>query len=381
MQSVGSVPDPRSFPLRGGDALATYPSWQAWAEVSMSAATRAEREVAHTLLRAALVEALRARKIDAMESTLNSAQSAAHYRHLWRALGAAWRDCIAVANTQVVAQEFAMAVVIVAAADIAVEVAGILSNVAQLAELLKLHGGLAGNRSFGLANVLAGVDALSLRAILCRGTWSGDFEIPTGHRDVIPSPIAVTPGQQGAHLRFLIGSALASPHSALFEEQTVGTWGMPVAQWLSRELSTGGVQLLALPRPPSDPFSALRQGRLAHREVALQLFASTAIRKLRADFGEPDAVISGHRIDSGGELRLSLSSPFGERDAEGFRCPLYPDDRLEDVLTMIVDLLRACRVVNIRVLPQVHPDRDSQTGLPLFFRADTIGDAEAVSSH
>jgi hypothetical protein len=89
---------------------------------------------------------------------------------------------------------------------------------------------------------------------------------------------------------------------------------------------------------------------------------------LRADFGEPSAVISGHRIDGGGEIRLSLSSAFAGRDAEGFCCPLYPVDRVQDVLTMIVDLLHACRVLDIRVLADVHPDRDPRTGLKLPFR-------------
>ena len=68
----------------------------------------------------------------------------------------------------------------------------------------------------------------------------------------------------------------------------------------------------------------------------------------------------------------SLSSPFGERDAEGFRCPLHPFERIEDVVKNVVDLLQACRVTDVRVLPGIHPDRDGTTGLPLFFRADAL---------
>ena len=73
-----------------------------------------------------------------------------------------------------------------------------------------------------------------------------------------------------------------------------------------------------------------------------RLFASNAIRKLRASVGEPSAVISAHRAagaPGGGELRLSLSSPFEPRDAEGFRCPLYPLDRVADVVAMLRGLL------------------------------------------
>jgi len=63
--------------------------------------------------------------------------------------------------------------------------------------------------------------------------------------------------------------------------------------------------------------------------VPLLLFAGNAIRRIRAAVGEPTAVISAHRAPDapgGGELRLSLSSPFDPRDAEGFRCPLHPLD-------------------------------------------------------
>jgi hypothetical protein len=154
-----------------------------------------------------------------------------------------------------------------------------------------------------------------------------------------------------------------------------------LAQSLSRQLAAEGRQLLALPRAPADPLSALHQGRLAHREVALQLSATSAIRKLRADSGEPTAVLSAHQLDGGAEFRLSRSSSVGERDAEVFRCPLYPFARVEDVLTMIVERLRACRVMDIRVLNHVHPDQDRRTGLTLLFRADAIGAAASVADH
>ena len=379
--SVQSIPDPRSFPLREGGSAPHYPQWHAWAALSLAAATGQEREAADGQLRGAMVDALRARQIAGIEATLNAAVSAAVYRHLWRALIAAWRDSAARADTQVIAHGFAFPVVVVAAAGTAIELPGILRDAPQIVELLQQHGSLAGNRNFGIANVLAGTDALGLDAIPRWLVWRGVLDSVAALHDVPPSPIVIAAGREGAHLRFLIGTALAAPHAALFDEWTVGVWGIPLAQSLSRQLAAEGVQLLALPGAPTDPLSALHQGRLAHREVALQLFASSAIRKLRAEFGEPIAVISAHRIDSGGELRLSLSSPFGERDAEGFRCPLHPFDRVEDVLTMIVELLHACRVMDVRVLTHVHPDRDLRTGLTLLFRADAIGAAESVADH
>jgi hypothetical protein len=83
----------------------------------------------------------------------------------------------------------------------------------------------------------------------------------------------------------------------------------------------------------------------------------------------------------GGELRLSLSSPLEPRDAEGFRCPLFALDRVADVATMLLDLLRDCRVTDVRLLRAVYPDRAPGTGLPLLFKPDTIPDGEVGVVH
>jgi hypothetical protein len=129
---------------------------------------------------------------------------------------------------------------------------------------------------------------------------------------------------------------------------------------------------------------ALQHGRAAQREVGAQLFASNAIRRFRARVGEPSAVISAHRCASafgGGELRLSLSSPFDMQQAEGFRCPLFPPDRAADVATMLLELLHDCRVSDVRVIGSAQPDKDAGTGLPLLFRADAVPEGEKVVFH
>jgi hypothetical protein len=133
--------------------------------------------------------------------------------------------------------------------------------------------------------------------------------------------------------------------------------------------------ILALPRAPRAPLIALQEGRAAQREVAAQLFASDALRRLRSAVGEPAAVISAHRCPTacgGGELRLSLSSVFDSRQAEGFRCPLFAGERVGDVASMLAALMDDCRVADVQVLPSVHPDRDPTTGLTLLFKAESL---------
>ena len=129
---------------------------------------------------------------------------------------------------------------------------------------------------------------------------------------------------------------------------------------------------------------ALQQGRTVQRAVGAQLFASNAIRRLRASVGEPCAVISAHRCPTapgGGELRLSLSSALDPRQAEGFRCPLFPTDSAGDVVSMLIELLHDCRVNDVRVRDGIHADRDASTGLTLLFKSDVAAAHEATSLH
>ena len=67
-------------------------------------------------------------------------------------------------------------------------------------------------------------------------------------------------------------------------------------------------------------------------------------------------MISAHRMaDGSGEVRLSLSNPFDEKGAEGFRAELYATDRAQDVAVLMQDLLRECNVQSVTTLADVFP--------------------------
>ena len=203
-------------------------------------------------------------------------------------------------------------------------------------------------------------------------------------RAFVPTPLVYHAGREAVHLRFLVGGAVAKPGVDLTADTGVGKWGVPLVRELVAQLASEHSKVLALPRAPQRLLPAVAQGRAAQREVSAQIFASNAIRRLRGTVGEPTAVISAHRAPDapgGGELRLSLSSPFDPAAAEGFRCPLYPLDRVGDVVSMLVGLMRDCRVTDIRTLAGVHADRDAGTGLPLLFKPDTIPAAIEAAVH
>lgn len=392
MPAAHAIPDPRTFPApdaAGPETARLY----ALAGESQAATTGDVAAAADAVLAAALRALVEAGDGTGLAALFAGAPSVAVHRHLWRLLAGVVAAVPAAGGGGMAVTVFALPVVVVAAIeggdrDAALTLPCVLEAPTALGDVLREHRALGGNRNFGLANVLVGTDAIDLARLPALLAWRGLPETAAGPagtaRALAPLPIALAGGGESVHLRFVIGSAVAAGGVDLLGDDRVGAWGTPFARMLGRELAAPGASVLALPRAPQTLLSAVHHGRVAQREVGAQLFVSNAIRALRAAVGEPTAVISAHRASDaagGGELRLSLSSAFAPRDAEGFRCPLYPLDRPGDVAAMLVDLLRDCRVTDIRVLGGVHADRAAGAGLPLLFRPDTIPGGTAVTLH
>lgn len=385
-----AIADPRDFP--GADAVPPdIAALYRQAETSLAATTGQDADAADRASGSALAARL-AGDGATLATIMANAPSVAVARHLWRLLDA---HCGPVSDpgAGVAATVFAIPVVIVAGVEGAATggaLPGILPEPDALAAILREHRALGGNRTFALASALVAVDAIDIVRL---PEWLAWQRLPDAASDpraagaawaartLAPSPIPLVPGRETVSLRFVMGTALAKPGVDLLADPTVGKWGIPFTRALDRQIGGGSLPVLALPRAPQRLLPAVQQGRAAQREVSAQLFVGNALRRLRAAVGEPAAVISAHRAPGapgGGELRLSLSSPFEPRDAEGFRCPLYPLDRAADVAAMLVQLLRDCRVTDVRVLAGVHPDRNPGTGLRLLFKPDTIPPAAVL---
>jgi hypothetical protein len=370
------IDDPRAFPDPAA-APTEAARLHALAIASQAAATTQESVAIDTEIRPALGALLVPGRGEDLATAFATAPSAAAYRHLWRLLVECERVPGPAGTVSVTV--FALPVIVVAGIDGGSEghatLPCMLADVTTLADILREHRALAGNQSFALANVLVStraIDLAQLPGLLARRALT---EAAAPAHALEPAPIALRGGPESVHLRYLVGSALAAPGADLLRDAEVGTWGMPLAQALGRQLAAPGTSVLALPRAPGSLLQAMRQGRSAQREVGVHVFAANAIRKLRVSVGEPTAVISAHRAPdalNGGELRLSLSSPFDPREAEGFRCPLYPQENMADVVAMLTGFLAECRVQDVRVVPGVHADRDLETGLPLLFKGDGL---------
>jgi len=384
--SVAGLPDPRVWPALEGDACNATPGSTLQRAAALhrvvtqaleSATSRDEALRDAEATRA--IRALLAEGGEALDKAFAFAPSVAVARHLSRLLANIERGTPE-QNESLRTVLFAIPIVLVTALDAgapSLTLSGVLSQAPALEALLRDANEFGGAQTFTLSSALVGMETIdigALPALLARSRLHDADDPGAGLMaviDVEPSPIVVDSRAERVHLRFAVGAVLATPRTDPFATSVIARWGMPFAQLLVRDLTVPGVSLLALPRFVERLVRAAQSGRTAHREVAAQLFASNAIRKFRATVGEPHAVISAHRcIDAPGqrELRLSLSSPFAAREAEGFRCPIYPYETVHDAASMLVTLLRDCRIERIDVREGIHADVDSITGGRLFFK-------------
>ena len=369
-------PDPR--PARG-DAPAVAPPWYALAERLLASPGGADTDRVSAALEEALGQALESAPAD-VQRAIEAAPSPAVARQLWRTTDTVFARKPGLAANAVDVTPFAIPVVVLAGrtAPGTAHLPGVLRDPRGIARTLAESRALGGSETVAVSEVLVAADALTIANL---PAWQALRRLPDaafppgGNALFIAAPIAVESGPERVHLRFIVGSALAGAGRDLLGGAAAGGWARRLSAALGQALATEGTTLLALPRGAGRPLPARHQGLLAQRDVSAQVFATNAIRKFRASVGEPTAVVSAHHAadaPGGGELRLSLSSVFAPRDAEGFRCPIYPIESVTVPLRMLLDLLNDCRVSDVRLVAGVHPASAPGSAMPLFFRPETI---------
>lgn len=382
--SVSELHDPRLWPCPPIGARRPYDDVQR----AIEAPTARDADAFDARTREWLAGMLAVGKGSGLASIFTHAPSPALARHLRRLLADIEHgDPASVGRLRTTL--FAIPVVLVAALEMpaaAQTLDGILPDVDALAAILREAQAFGGCETFALSSSLAATEAIDVGALPSLLAFGALAHEAAQHApralDLAPAPIRVEGTLERVHLRFIAGAVLTPPHADALSTSTIGQWGTPLARALTQSLASPGVAVLALPRPPQRFVGAVQSGRAAQREVSAQLFASNAIRALRRSFGEPTAIVSAHRAadaPGGGELRLSLSSPFAPKAAEGFRCPIYPYETVQEVGAMLEALVRDCRVSDVRFVPGVHADIDPVTHGPLFFKNN--GDPRVASMH
>ena len=288
---------------------------------------------------------------------LRAAPSQASYAKLWRTVcDAANHSGGAPAQGAVVARVFALPLVIITGSRRPASLAGVVPDIAAIADLFKQHGALGPARNFGLGNALCSLETVESVRPDELYAWTRDPGAP--RRELPPSAIEIAQPGEHVHLRYLVGAAIAPVAEPSFVEtaSNIGVWGMPLTRALAAQFARPNIEVLPLARPPVDLLRAGQAGRYAQLETAFNLFASNAVRRLRGGTGDPDAVISAH---DDGDIRVSLNTPFDDATIECFRWPLHPLDDLAGVLSSIAGMLADCRITSVHysqsVLPALNP--------------------------
>lgn len=250
------------------------------------------------------------------------------------------------------ARVFLLPVLFVVGGKAPARLSGIVPDMASISALLKDAGALGGVETFGMSNALGTFEAaavVSPRRLfeLVRGIGAAGPESL-----VEPAGIEITRADEQVHLRFLAGASVTPADLPGFLERSsqVGRWGMPLSQQLTRQLGEEGLSLLPLPRAPRPWFAALEDGRFARAELAFNLFATAAIRRIRSETGDPSADLSA-RDD--GTIRIDLTSPLDPMLRHAHAWPLTAADDLGRVELAIRELLRDCRVQSVTVHPDI----------------------------
>lgn len=357
---MASLPDPRRWNEDPGDKPL----------LRLARASLAGDRAAQMRLLALLHECIGQGRDEEITGALRLATAPAVYRHLWE------HACAAVDQPQtgdepVVARLFAIPLVLIAGAKRKVIIPGIVPDIDEITALLGMQGAVGAARNFGLSNALSSLSALERVALSRAYAWARDFKASGASRDIGAEAIDVAPGREQVHLRFLVGAGIAAPTAPSFLETAanIGTWGMPLTRALARQLAQPGLDLLPVPRPPTTILKAAHAGRCVQLELAFNLFVSNTVRQFRSMVGDPTVVLSAHLGEAGmAEIRISMSTGLDDTLLEGFRWPLHPLDELERVVSTITDLLRECRIGDVRVVESVCFD-DKARDRPLFIRA------------
>jgi hypothetical protein len=232
--------DPRTFPA----AASASPGDQAiyrLAEAGLGAETGLLADALGRELRQALARQLRGDG-DALAATFAGAPSVAVGRLLWRLLDAEWRDATLRGASGVAVTLFAIPLVVVVGSEQRTDsgaIPGVLADCAALAAILMEHGGLAGNRSVAVADVLVGADAVDLARLPALLEWQRLLNIATDARSraqLVPAP-RVSPTASVLHV-FLVG-AIANPASIC--------WPRPAWAWNRVDAGAGTT---TGPQPP-----------------------------------------------------------------------------------------------------------------------------------
>ena len=352
------LPDPRQYPESSPSNMLIH-----YAQSIVGARTEDDRAMWRDSLRAALIEMLEREELLSLSVALAMVTSQHIYRELWDAL----RDAAERPDSGRHAIIFAVPLVLVIGSKGKATLPERIADVDALNQLFRQHGLFTEGAEVFLSGKLLHPD--SVVGIHSAQIYRYTRQLVDAARG-LPLALAAAPiiaKDEGVFLRYLIGVAIREDGAAAPVKLggNVGTWGVPLMNFIGEQLKTDGVTLFPIPRPPMPLMQAIVAANFARLEVALQVFASTQIRQLRDLGQEPVAIMSSHE---NGELHITVSAAGNEKDWGGFVWPLAAQDDVSLIESQFRMLMTECQVSDVRIVPEIQPE--SRAGIPLFFTAD-----------
>ncbi|WP_293762450.1 hypothetical protein [uncultured Aquitalea sp.] len=333
------------------------------AQSALNAASEGDREMWFSAVRDAMAQMLERGELLSISVALAMVPSQDTYKIVWDAL----REAVEQPQGRR-AMVFAIPLVLVAGSKNQATLPAAIADEDGLNRLLRQHGVLSDGdvRVFGQLlhpDTVVAMDSGKLYRL------SRSLEQAANGIGEPLQGAAITVKEEGVFLRYLLGVAIQPEGTELPVKLggAVGGWGMPLMKFLGEQLQTDGVTLFPIARPPMPAMQAMVAGNFARFEVAVQVFASSQIRRLRELSKDPVAILSAHE---NGELHITLSAVDDERNWEGFVWPLAAMDNVALIESNFRELMAECHVRDVYVMPEILPE--SRDGIPLFLTADDL---------
>ena len=318
-----------------------------------------------------------------LAGVLAGAPSVSVARHVWRALDAVWREATRAAASALEVTVFALPLSIVVGNEGASEggsLSGVVEDADRLAAVLRDHGALSGNTTFALSNALVAAEAIDIARLPAMLAWC---RLPEAHvagaalppRALPPAPMEFAPARIRApavHYRCRDCANRGGPHGG----RRHGKVGHSVRARARRADCDGQASRCSRCR-------ALRGACCRRSRKAASRNGTWRRRSSRATPFASSAARSASRAPSSARIARPTRRGAG---SSGFRCPRrstrrQPKASAARSIRSIArttsspcssELLRDCRVTDIRTLAGVHADRADGASAPLMFKPESI---------
>ena len=270
------------------------------------------------------------------------------YQHLWQTL----KSVTLPTDASQQAQIFAIPIIMVVGSPKPTQLANRLNHVDDIVNCLKQHSIIDEKADIFLDPHLYTAKTLASISLTQLYRWQSSLQYTSGG---LPLTLPTEPlhfDKQAVFLRYLVGIAMRTPSMPfpIQLNQEIGSWGLACAELIQHQLKQEGLTLFAIPRQAQALLDALDNGGRIYLDIALQVFISDTLKKLRLQHKTPTASIACHTSN---EIKVVISSVETPEKWESFVWPFQPLDQPAMIGQTIHQLLLECQVNKIFLSPDI----------------------------